>query len=207
MSINRIHHILIVLCVVLSWHCTKTTDEPRRREIVFNVDEKLLGTVVVDSVAGVTFSIPKNWHQLEEGDPSYLMLHDSAAFYSYYPPAKSRMVFADSAKQRSMYYSVVPVFDTSDTSITLRQMQSNAKHDDPTATVETAFFFVKSMKVHQLMVSSERMVRFVMIFSEPDSPHAVQLGFLILRSVYTSNITLIESVAGSFSFIHKPITL
>ena len=197
--------IILSACLVLAGCMQKRPGTAEQNELIFSVDEKLLGDAIQDSSLQLVFAPPKNWIRIP--DLAVQAAKDQAFARAGKKRAADTAVmgkygFRDAASNSVVLISQLALFDTSDTSTDLESYKKQAQKMDSSATIQTTTFFSHGLKVHQLMVAGAQTASFKMIFSHKSLAHVVQFDFIVPMTAYKSLVKTIESVAGSVYFIH-----
>lgn len=193
-------------CFILFGCIQKRIVTSQQNELVFSVDEKLLGDAIQDSSLQITFAPPKNWIRISD---SVLRIAQDQAFAHTDKEQSSDSImigkygFRDAVSNSVIVISQLASFDTTDTSKDLESYKKLAQKKDSSASINTSFFFSHGLKVHQLMDTDVHSVSFKMVFSHKSLAHVIQFDFIVPMAAYKSLVKTIESVAGSVYLIHS----
>jgi len=192
--IKYVFYSLIMIIIISS--CSEQVEEtqPKYEELIFNVDTTLLGKKVLVKSAGIVFSTPKGYDQM---DPEMFQnLKQSMLNIEGFRHFPMLAAISESQQGIMLFLKLFPE-DTTIDHITFQQVEKVLQPKDTSIKVKKHFFTKDSINILQFIVDTGKLLDFKLFFHDKDS-NLYEIDYIFInKEEYRKDLKAVESSIGS----------
>ena len=189
----------VVFSFIIFGNCAREKSSGEFEELIFAVNDSLLGSVYIDSTLGFTFHPPLGWEHVSDTIMAEAQHRLSNVIHSGDSiQIVPRSFFIDLQNGNACCLSQVSGLDVGNDRLLLYESQLNTKFSG--ASINKGAFRIGTLYIFQYLITDPQRVVFKLLCGGPQI-QTFQVDYVLPRSVYPRHIKAIESSIGSFQIL------